>query len=76
MPIVDRVYAVIKYDISMQSQVAPDDQGYPFAIVQVMQDEEEAEREVNRLNALSDEKLSRYSIQSARWYPLGRVVTP
>lgn len=74
MPTVDRVYAVIRFEISSRSPLGPDEAEQQFTIMEVFADEESAEREVDRLNTLEGNDARRYSIQSARWYPLGRYV--
>lgn len=76
MPFAPRVYVVVRFDGWGDPPLRPDQAGSRFTVIEVLPDEESAEREMDRLNALNGDKGCRYSFQSARWYPLGREVKP
>lgn len=65
----DRVYVVVRFDY----QLHPQDEALRFTVVEVLANESAASEEADRLNALNGH-LARYSVQSAKWFPLGRSV--
>jgi len=65
------LYVVYRCDRSvLQDESVPTD--HAITIKEILRSEEEAIREVDRLNALNREKGCEYSFQSAKYYPQGR----
>lgn len=59
-----RVFAVVRFDHFADLDVPLEHQ---FTVVRVMQEQAEASREVDRLNALNSDKDCRYYVQVTRW---------
>ncbi|MDP9068426.1 MAG: hypothetical protein M3N53_08815 [Actinomycetota bacterium] len=62
------VYAVIRYEADAKSL------DFRVTVKEVLPTKEEAEREVERLNALTTDDAVTYFCQSSRYYPRGRGV--
>lgn len=63
-----QVFAVVRFDEFIGDELDA------ISVVEILSTEEEASREMDRLNTLNGEKGARYFVRATRYYPDGRPV--